>query len=84
MVTSDERKRLERERYADGLGIVLRCAAGLTLLVATAYIGVNADFASGSRSIAKPAIAGEMEVARVDLPATAAEAASHSSGRATD
>jgi hypothetical protein len=82
MVTSDERKRLERERYADGIGIVLRCAAGLTLLAATAYIGVNTDFASGSRRIAKLAI--EIEVARVDLPATAAEAASHSSGRATD
>lgn len=84
MVTSDERKGLERERYEDGIGIVLRCAAGLALLVATAYIGVNADFASGSRRIAKPAITGEIEVARVDLPATAAEAALHSSGLASD
>jgi hypothetical protein len=84
MVTGEERERLERERHADGIAVVLWCAAGLALLVATAYIGVNEDPAASARRIAKPAVAGEMEVARADLSAIAAEAASHSSARASD
>lgn len=73
MVTSEERERLVQARYADGIGVVLRCGAGLAALIATAYIGqMNEDTPFRSRHIAKPAISGEIELARADLPQAAA------------
>jgi hypothetical protein len=83
MVTSEERKSLAERRYADGIGVVLSCAAGLALLIATAYVGqVNEEI----RYVAKPAISGEL--VRADIPpapvAPDTDSTQHPTDRASD